>query len=225
MGNLRNLALGSASALAAAAYMMGASPAALANVLTAGTGGPPDVLPYGSSHTTAASMFGTFTSSLGSNDFSGDFVEYVVRDPDNTFGAGDLTWYLAVSNNGGSGEDIATVSASLFTGWETDVGYITLLTGDTPSSVSRGSSGSDINFEFANGIDAGAYTEYLAIMTNATNFYKADNLSFSNDGVATGLGFAPGVPEPSTWALLLLGFGGLGFGGFARRCKASISIA
>jgi hypothetical protein len=33
-----------------------------------------------------------------------------------------------------------------------------------------------------------------------------------------------GVPEPSTWAMMLLGFVGLGYAGLRRR-KASVSIA
>jgi PEP-CTERM motif len=32
------------------------------------------------------------------------------------------------------------------------------------------------------------------------------------------------TPEPSTWAMMLLGFAGLGYAGFRRR-RAAISIA
>ncbi len=34
-----------------------------------------------------------------------------------------------------------------------------------------------------------------------------------------------GVPEPSTWAMLLAGFGGLGFAAFRRARKTSIAVA
>ena len=34
-----------------------------------------------------------------------------------------------------------------------------------------------------------------------------------------------GVPEPSTWAMMLLGFAGLGYAGFRRTAKSSVSIA
>jgi hypothetical protein len=60
-------------------------------------------------------------------------------------------------------------------------------------------------------------------MTNATTV-KAGNISFIDNGTATVAGFAPGVPEPSTWAMLLLGFAGLGFAGYRTRQKAA-SIA
>jgi hypothetical protein len=33
------------------------------------------------------------------------------------------------------------------------------------------------------------------------------------------------TPEPSTWAMLILGFGGLGYAAFRRRVKGSVSIA
>ena len=32
-----------------------------------------------------------------------------------------------------------------------------------------------------------------------------------------GVAFAPAAPEPSTWAMMLIGFAGLGFAGFRRR--------
>jgi hypothetical protein len=33
-----------------------------------------------------------------------------------------------------------------------------------------------------------------------------------------------GIPEPSTWAMMLLGFAGLGFAGF-RNAKAKVALA
>ena len=40
-----------------------------------------------------------------------------------------------------------------------------------------------------------------------------------------GTGSISGVPEPSTWAMMLLGFAGLGFAGYRASRKAALSGA
>jgi hypothetical protein len=53
------------------------------------------------------------------------------------------------------------------------------------------------------------------------NFYEmnADG-SFSNFGAGS---FATGVPEPTTWAMVLLGFAGLGFAGYRGAGRAALA--
>jgi PEP-CTERM motif len=174
-----------------------------------------------------ASTTGTFTSVLGASDFSGTFTEDVRSDPDKTYGNADLTWYIEVTNNSASGTDLETLSASSFQGWMTDVGYVTVLPGVAPTTVSRGPSGATVNFLFPspNSISPGDNTTWLTIMTNATRL-KAGDISFIDEGTATVAAFAPapGVPEPSTWAMMLLGFAGLSFAGY-RKTRKSASIA
>ncbi len=215
------LTLGSAGLLAA--FIMGA-PAAFATVVAPGTSDPPDILPFGDG-AIVASTSGPFTSVLGASDFSGAFMEDVRSDPDNTFGAGDLTWYIEVTNNSSSGTALETVSASSFSGWMTDVGYVTVLPGLAPTTVSRGPSGATVNFLFPapGSINPGDSTVWLTIMTNATRF-KTGNISFIDEGTATVGGFAPSVPEPATWAMMLLGFAGLSFAGY-RKTRNAVSIA
>jgi len=36
---------------------------------------------------------------------------------------------------------------------------------------------------------------------------------------------APAVPEPSTWAMMLLGFAGLGFAGYRRAKRGETTLA
>jgi hypothetical protein len=50
-----------------------------------------------------------------------------------------------------------------------------------------------------------------------------DNVSLSSATSATQAITDP-VPEPSTWAMMLLGFGGIGYAGFRRARKASAAI-
>jgi hypothetical protein len=59
------------------------------------------------------------------------------------------------------------------------------------------------NFGFSF-VGTGSDTLTIAAQTNPSEWY-VDNVSVSS-----------GVPEPSTWALLLLGFAGLGFAGYRR---------
>jgi hypothetical protein len=59
-------------------------------------------------------------------------------------------------------------------------------------------------------------------------FNDASNESYSNehygidDVVVTGTTFTAGVPEPSTWAMMILGFCGLGFMGYRRKNKLAM---
>ena len=62
---------------------------------------------------------------------------------------------------------------------------------------------------------------------NVTAFYKIDfgstptKLSVNLQGISNAYIFssAPGVPEPATWAMMLLGFGGIGMAMRRRRSK------
>jgi hypothetical protein len=55
----------------------------------------------------------------------------------------------------------------------------------------------------------------------------ADVLGNVGTGEAGGTGTIVGTPEPSTWAMMLLGFAGLGFAGYrkARGARAALSAA
>ena len=58
---------------------------------------------------------------------------------------------------------------------------------------------------------------------NAKNFWAvADVLGPNGTGQAGGVGVVTSVPEPSTWAMLLIGFAGLGYAAFRRREKSRL---
>jgi hypothetical protein len=58
--------------------------------------------------------------------------------------------------------------------------------------------------------------QVLAVSGTATNNF------ISETGGAT---LAPAVPEPSTWAMLLLGFAGIGFMAYRRKSKPTLMAA
>jgi PEP-CTERM motif len=65
------------------------------------------------------------------------------------------------------------------------------------------------------GIPAGTYVGFEDRGTGGDYDYNDDQFVFAN--------VASGVPEPSTWAMMLVGFGGLAFAAFRRTRKAGFS--
>jgi hypothetical protein len=67
----------------------------------------------------------------------------------------------------------------------------------------------------------GAFADTFGLVTNAlgtTNVGgEIEALEFEPAS------FTPGVPEPSTWAMMLLGFAGLGFLGYRQTAKARLA--
>jgi hypothetical protein len=51
------------------------------------------------------------------------------------------------------------------------------------------------------------------------------SLTASEPGAGFGFAYDSAVPEPSTWAMMLIGFAGLGLAGYRRRQKARIGAA
>jgi len=134
------------------------------------------------------------------------------------------TKYLYAGTNNFSLTFTTAISAFGFFG--TDVGdfggQLTLvLTGSNgttslavPHTIGSGgsTSGSDLYFGF---YDLG--NTYTAI--SFTNNSNVDNFAFDNFSIGSLEQVVPTVPEPSTWAMMILGFAGVGFMAY-RRCKS-----
>jgi hypothetical protein len=60
--------------------------------------------------------------------------------------------------------------------------------------------------------------------TTDPSFFTADIAGNSNTGVV-GSGIAPAVPEPSTWAMMILGFAGVGFLACRRKRGVALRLA
>jgi hypothetical protein len=218
------------AAFAAAASLVLFGPAARAAVLTPGTIFPPDTLTLGAGATSVAFTSGSFTSSAGASDFTGTFQERVFSDPTNTFGAGDLTWLIQVTNNGPS--PLAFVTSASFLGFQTDVGQnlaFSSLLDERPTFVSRDLSfgGQFIAFRWGfPGLDRFFPSSVLEIETDATSFTTGRLIEVSNGpggGVSEESAFAPAtIPLPAALPLFATGIGALGLLGWHRKRKARV---
>jgi hypothetical protein len=204
------------AASAGIALVVAAAPAH-ANVVAPGASGSPDALTL--TGTEIDTITGTFTSNKGASDFSGTYTEDIFRG--NSFGPNDLSWFILVTNNTHAGAaSIETVSASSFgLSTTTDVGWCTNCMNGTvaPTTVERTSNGAAVNWFLD--LTPGSTSVWLQINTDSSQFVTVPGaISFIDAGVASVEGFSSAsIPEPSTWAMLGLGFAGVGLFGFAKR--------
>ena len=199
--------------------------ASRANVISPGTSGAsPD------NFTSLSGL--NFVASNSATASAANFTEAVYRNS-----AGILDFMFQVTNT--SSDLLFTREANTnFTGFSTDVGYIT--NGSTlpsspfvdgtggPLSVDRSVNGSTVGFNFTgfvgNFFQVGLIgtTDVLVIATNATNFDSNGTvaLSFSLGG-GGGDPFEPvATPLPAALPLFVTGLGGLGLLGWRRKRKA-----
>ena len=139
-----------------------------------------------------------------------------------------MDFVYQVSNNAGSTDSIARLTATNFSGWDTDVGYATngsalgssFVDGTwAPETVDRVTPGDTIGFSFTpTVIVPGDSSTVLIIETNATT-YSAGDLNIIDGGVSTVDAYEPGLSATPLPAALPLFAGGLGMFGFISRRK------
>ncbi len=98
-------------------------------------------------------------------------------------------------------------------------GYIFTFTGAPNITDVKVNSGSSADFQPA--LPGGLSSTATSITVNVAG----DNLAVGDKLILdVTAGSAPVVPEPSTWAMMLLGFAGLGFVGYRRRGAAGRAV-
>ena len=136
-------------------------------------------------------------------------VPYTSNDePRYIFGANDADESLVIELGGA--RTLTSVGATWF-----DAAY----QDRAPSSVSVSFSSDGVNFgpvTTAASLPYGGGSAFLDLPTPVTARY-VDYAFGGNGGVAIQEVFADAVPEPASWALMLLGFGGLGLATRQRR--------
>ncbi len=94
--------------------------------------------------------------------------------------------------------------------------------GPVPDQVRRSSNGDQITFSFGTPLtdSSGGFSIY----TNATTYTDPPIFLTDSGGLTITLdgAFGPAVPEPSTWAMMILGFAGIGFMAYRRNAKPAL---
>ena len=211
---------------------IGLSMAAFANTLSPGQEmQPPDTLNL------TGTTFGGGNGALFAPTFTVNFHEALYRG--NPICPTCLTFAYQVSNIAAVGTGagiIEMLTASAFSGFTTDLGFVVLPTaqdgflagGTAPLTVGRSSGpGAVVDFDYpnitggSNNLGPGGHTAVLLIETNATTFFDRGLFAIIDGSTSTLPTFAAtaptSTPEPDGLALAGLGF--LGFGMLLKRVR------
>jgi hypothetical protein len=160
-------------------------------------------------------------SNNGLSELNGSLTATVIKEAGGTLDFLYQVTNLGATSSSRTGVSIHRVTVSDFTGFTTDVDFVTG-TGQAPGSADRsstgstvgfGSSGSPLNFSIA----PGQTSAVLYVRTNATSFDDNGNTAIidslsANLKTPEPIGGGGGVPEPGT--LILLGGSLLGLAGW-----------
>jgi hypothetical protein len=225
--SLRRVALISATAALACATGFGLGSAAYAatTIITFGQTGSGNTVTgtggVGSTTIDITDALANITQILGGSAVNGVFVDLAATSIDAATGIGPAVLqhysgtFCIASGAGCTGTDYLSGSftdAALGVG-----GQLSIVVGSPPDPLT-------LTSDVIPADALGAPSALGFTFTNVTPAINIANGTIASFGASfSGNASASGVPEPSTWAMLALGFAGLGFAGLRRR-KASVSI-
>ncbi len=150
--------------------------------------------------------------------FSGVLVSTVYRG--NSFGPDNLTFTYQLSNDASSVNALHRLTVSSFENFLTDV---SIQAGGIAPTLADRSTTDVVGFGFLDGLGqgpvrAGMSSSLLVVETNAIA-YSGSTASVIDGTTSTVATFAPlpAIPEPTTWALGIIGM--LGLVGYGRRAR------
>ena len=223
---MRKLVLG----LAAATALSFASGANATVLVASATGVAPSGMPAGTQGSLLASQSFTGTAFT----FSGTFNQAVYR---NTLGT--LDFYFQVLRTGAgsiSDNPIQSFTVANYGNFVVDVftvltdpdagGIFVAANNGTPvTTFGRTNDGNVLSANFgANPLTGTENSETVIYRTSATT-YGLGTFGVIDGSTLQGLTYAPAVPEPATWAMMLVGFGGIGLAMRRRRPPALAQLA
>jgi PEP-CTERM motif len=161
---------------------------------------------------------------------SGILFEYVYRfetpSPAHPYAPGLFFLYNIELSSG----DVIKFTVPNYSGLEVSVRQCGILScidqganGALMTSASRSSDGDSVSFSFGKNLSGTAGSSNLQLFTNASGFVDPFGILQDSAGAMFSIPVITpaAVPEPSTWALLALGFAGLGFAGLRASRKAA----
>lgn len=179
--------------------------------------------------TTRGTLLETIESgTTGATTYTGSLRSAVYR---NTLGTLDFYYQVAISSIA-AGDEVFNLTSAGFLGFSvnalvdaTDFDGAGIFTAannpnlqgppGSTTTASRNGSGSVLRADFGdNGLEAAGQTSATYIFrTDATNYNRGGTFTTQDGSVAQRANFQPiaAVPEPATWGMMLLGFGGVGF--------------
>jgi hypothetical protein len=159
-----------------------------------------------------------------------NIIQYAPVDVSHPYGG--LTYVFTMKLTGGN---VSSLTLGGYSGFDVSVSQCSDVNcenfntaGIAATSASRSADGSQIKYAFgANGITGGAgihtahlfeFTDSTAYADTAVSFRTSSGQSFTINNEF----FGPAVPEPSTWAMMILGFAGVGFMAYRRKSKLAL---
>jgi PEP-CTERM motif len=132
--------------------------------------------------------------------------------------------FASIDAVGGGSDVYHSLTVSVPTGFTfTDLIFDTLKA--TQVSVLGSNGGTYSNDDVKTGLD-----EFMAVATGGTSFTSltitsTDGFSQIKHFEISGLTTVRAIPEPSTWAMMVLGFAGVGFMAYRRKSKGAFRLA
>ena len=159
-----------------------------------------------------------------SDDQMKALAQFQVQDPTSKFLINDKVSLVAVSNFANPSANVSGSLATGFTGGFNDTSGYSFVIGQIYSVMIKADAEDTI---FGGGVPGG--TEGESAFVDPTFFIDRTFADPNNYTIlfspGIGDGMAGGVPEPSTWVMMILGFAGVGFMAYRRKSMSALMAA